>query len=318
MILSRFIAPLLLLLFPVAAFAFTPISSIAVVVNDELITTWEIDQALQPLVKEAEKKKPLDDAGRKELRQNVIKSLIDKKLVDQKIKELNVKISDDELRQSIDDIRKQNNMTQEAFVAALASQGLTYDQYKSQLREQLERLRLVSQEVKSKIQVGDQEVRDYYEANKSLLAEDEMFRARHIFIKIPKNASGKELDELTARVEKIWKEAQSGADFAELARKYSEDATAKDGGSLGTFKKGDMQGEFVMLLDRLKPGEISGIIRTSAGFHIVKLEERIPGRIKPYSEVKGEIEDRLYKKKSEERFSQWLANLRNEATIEYK
>ena len=295
-----------------------PLTSIVAVVNDDIITSWEVNQAMQPLVREAEKKAPLTDAARRELRSNVITGLIDKKLAEQKIKELNIKVSDDELRQSIEDVKKQNNLTQEALVAALATQGLTYEQYKSQLRDQLERLRLVSQEVKSKIQVGDQEMRDYYEANKSLYTEEESYRARHIYIKIPKNATDEQLDALTARVEAILKETQGPVDFAVLASKYTEDATAKDGGSLGVFKMGDMQGEFVQLLERLKPGDVSGIIKTPSGFHIVKLEERIPGRVKSFEEVKPDIEERLYKKKSDERFNQWLVEMKKEATIEIR
>jgi peptidyl-prolyl cis-trans isomerase SurA len=294
------------------------VTSIVAVVNDDIITSWEVNQALQPLIRDAEKKAPLTDADRRELRANVITGLIDKKLAEQKIKELNIKVSDDELRQSIEDVKKQNKLTQEALVAALASQGLTFEQYKSQLRDQLERLRLVSQEVKSKIQVGDLELREYYEANKSLFTEDESYRARHIFIKMPKDATTAQLDALNARVETIWKETQGPADFAVLAGTYTEDATAKDGGSLGVFKKGDMQGEFVQLLERLKPGEVSGIIRTPSGFHIVKLEERIPGRVKSFEEVKPEIEERLYKKKSDERFNQWLAEMKKEATVEIR
>ena len=308
-------------LFPLSAVAApfpTPVTSIVAIVNDDIITSWEVNQAMQLVVKEAEKKEPLTDAARNELRSKVITGLIDKKLAEQKIRELNIKVSDEELRQSIEDVKKQNNLTQEALVAALASQGISFEQYKSQLRDQLERLRLVSQEVKSKIQVSEQEMMDYYWANKSLFTEDESLRARHIFIKIPKSATDKELDAITARVETIWKETQGPADFAVVAGKYSEDATAKDGGSLGVFKKGDMQGEFAQLLDRLKPGEVSGIIRTTSGFHIVKLEQRIPGRVKTFGEVKPEIEDRLYKKKSEERFNQWLVDLKKEATIEIR
>jgi len=318
----RIVCVFLLALLPFSALADqTPVvvSRIIAVVNDEIITSWELEQALQPIVREAEKKEPLTDANRKALRDNVLNGLIDKKLADQKIKELNIKVSDEELRQSIEDIKKQNNIkTQEAFVAVLAAQGLTFEQYKSQMRDQLERLRLVSQEVRSKIQVSEQEMMDYYWANKSLYIEDESFRARHIFIKIPKKATEQELDTLNARVESIGKEVQGGADFAALAAKYTEDATAKEGGSLGTFKKSDMQGEFVQVLDRLKPGEVSGVIRTPTGFHIIKLEERIPGRIKSFDEVKPEIEDRLYKKKSEERFNQWLTELKKDASIEIR
>ncbi len=302
----------------VAATLPVPVTSISAVVNDDIITSWEVEQALKPLVREAEKKSPLTDAERRELRSTVVNGLIDKKLAEQKIKELNIKVSDDELRQSIEDVKRQNNLTQESLLLALSGQGLTFEQYKSQMRDQLERLRLVSQEVKSKIQVGDQEIRDYYEVNKSLFAEEESFRARHIFIKIPKDATQIALNALAAKVEAIKKESQGPVDFAAVAGKYTEDATAKDGGSLGVFKKGDMQGEFVQLLERLKPGEVSGIIKTSSGFHIIKLEERIPGRAKSFEEVKQDIEDRLYKKKSDERFKQWLAEMKKEATIEIR
>jgi peptidyl-prolyl cis-trans isomerase SurA len=318
---SLSISALVVLLLPFSGFSApipVPVTSIVAVVNDDIITSWEVNQAMLPLIREAEKKAPLTDTDRRELRANVITGLIDKKLAEQKIKELNIKVSDDELRLSIEDVKKQNKLTQEALVAALASQGLTYEQYKSQLRDQLERLRLVSQEVKSKIQVGDLELREYYEANKSLYTEDESYRARHIFIKMPKEATTAQLDALNAKVETIWKETQGPADFAVLAGRYTEDATAKDGGSLGVFKKGDMQGEFVQLLERLKPGEVSGIIKTPSGFHIVKLEERIPGRVKSFEEVKPEIEERLYKKKSDERFNQWLAEMKKEATVEIR
>ena len=312
---------LLLALLPFTAVAepfSVSVTRIVAVVNDDIITSWEVDQALQPLLREAEKKGPLSDAARRELRTGVLTGLIDKKLAEQKIRELNIRVSDDELRQSIEDVKKQNRLTQEALVAALAAQGLTYDQYRNQLREQLERLRLVSQEVKAKIQVGDQEMRDYYEANRSLFTEEESFRARHIFIKIPPKATEKELVALAARVEAIRKEALGAADFAALAGRYTEDATAKDGGSLGLFRKSDMQGEFVQVLERMKPGEVSRVIRTPAGFHIVKLEELIPGKVKPFDEVKFDVEERLYKKKSDERFNQWLREMKKDATIEIR
>ncbi len=302
----------------VAASIPVPLTSIVAIVNDDIITSWEVEQASKPLIRDAEKKGVLSDANRRELRTNVVTGLIDKKLAEQKIKELNIKVSDDELRQAIEDVRKQNNLTQESLMMALAGQGLTFEQYRSQMREQLERLRLVSQEVKAKIQVGEQEVRDYFEANRSLYTEEESFRARHIFIKIPPNATQAQLDTLAARVEAIWKETQGPADFGILASKYTEDGTAKDGGSLGVFKKGDMQGEFVQLLERLKPGGVSGIIKTPSGFHIIKLEERVPGRPKSFETVKMEIEERLYKKKSEERFNQWIQEMKKEATIEIR
>jgi peptidyl-prolyl cis-trans isomerase SurA len=114
-------------------------------------------------------------------------------------------------------------------------------------------------------------------------------------------------------------EARSGKDFAELARKHSDDPGAKtDGGDLGTFKKGEMLPEIEATVLKMKPGEISELVVTTAGIHIIKLEERSAGKPKPFEEVKGEIEEALYRKKSEDRFNQWLADLRKGASIEIK
>ena len=131
------------------------VNAIAAVVNDEIITLNEVEQESQPLIREAEKKSPLDAATRSKLRHTALEHLIDKKILDQKVKELNIKVGDEEIKQAIDDVKKQNNMaSQEVFVSALAGQGLTFEQYRSQLREQIEKLKLVSMEVRSKIQIG--------------------------------------------------------------------------------------------------------------------------------------------------------------------
>jgi peptidyl-prolyl cis-trans isomerase SurA len=245
--------------------------------------------------------------------------LIDKKLIDQKIKELNISISDEELRQTIEDVKKQNKITQENLISALRAQGLSFDQYKAQLREQLERIRLMGQEVRSKIQVGEKEIREYYDANPKSFGAEEFFRARHIFFRINQNAKPGDLRKVLATAMLALQQAKSGKDFSELAKKYSDDPqAAKDGGDLGTFKKGDMLPEIEETVINMNSGEISDLVNTPSGFHIIKLEEKSPGKMRPFAEVKGEIEDLLFKKKSEERFNQWLAELRKAAAIEIK
>ncbi len=114
-------------------------------------------------------------------------------------------------------------------------------------------------------------------------------------------------------------EAKGGKDFAELAKTYSEDPAARtDGGDLGRFKKGDMQQELERAILSMNQGDVSELVYTPIGFHIIKLEERIEGKPKPFEKVKAEIEDQLYRKKSEDRFSQWSRDLRSKATIEIK
>lgn len=294
------------------------ISGIAAVVNDEVITIMELNREYALVLKEEEKRGNKPDTTGK-LKQELLSAMIDRKLVRQKVKELNIVISEEEVRQSIEEVKHQNKLSQEALVSALIGQGLSFDQYKSQIREQLERLRLMSQEVKSKIQVNDREIKEYYEANIAQFTEDPTYRARHIFLKVPKGASNDEIKKTMLRAVEVMAETSTGQDFAELAKKYSDDpGAAKDGGDLGIFKKGDMLPEIEAAVITMKTGDISELVTSSAGFHIIKLEEKNPGKPKPFESVKGFIDDLLYRKKSEERFKQWAEELRKSAAIDIK
>jgi len=292
------------------------IDSIAAVVNDELITTHELDREYQLLQKEQQQLPASEKMG---LRTAALNRLIDKKLIDQKVRELDVKVLDDEVKAAIEDVKKQNRMNQEQLVQALAAQGLSFEEYRRQLREQLERLRLMSQEVRSKIQVGEQEIQDYYNANLVRYGAVEQFRARHIFFKVDKKGGAAELAKAEARANDVLKEARSGKDFVELAKKYSDDpAAAKDGGDLGTFKRSDMLAEIGDTVAAMKPGEVSNLVMSQAGLHIIKLEEKGQGQAKPLAEVKNDIEELLFKKKADERFTQWLKDLRTSVAVDIR
>jgi peptidyl-prolyl cis-trans isomerase SurA len=296
------------------------VNTIAAIVNDEVVTLYDVNLEAQPIIREAEKKSPLTNETRSQIRRAALERLIEKKLVDQKIRELNIKVTDEEIRQAIDDVKKQNSMaSQDVLVSALATQGLTFEQYRSQLKEQIEKLKLVSMEVRAKIQVGESETREYYEANRAKYSEDESFRARHIFFRTNEKAPAEDIKRTMNTALMVLAEAKSGKDFAELAKSYSEDPAArKDGGALGTFKKGDMMPELESAILAMKPGEVSELVYTTSGFHIVKLEERTSGKMKPFESVKAEIEETLYRKKSEDRFNLWAKELRTKASIEMK
>lgn len=295
-------------------------NAIVALVNDDIITLHDVNRAAQPAISEEEKKGALNDAARSQIRRTALDHLIEKKLTEQKIKELGIRVSEEEIRQAIDDVRKQNNIpSQEALVAALAGQGLTFDQYRTQLQEQIEKLKLVSMEVRAKVQVGESEMRDYYAANLAKYTEDESYRARHIFFKTGEKATPDEIQRAKTTALAVLADARGGKDFAELAKKFSEDPAArKDGGDLGSFKKGDMQPELEKTILSLKPGEVSELVSTPIGFHIIKLEAKVAGTTKTFESVKSDIEEILYRKKSEERFSQWAKDLRGKASIEIR
>lgn len=295
-------------------------NAIIAIVNDDIITLFDVSREAQPVIREAEKQGAVTDAVRSKIRHAALDRLIEKKLTEQKIKELGIRVSEEEIRQAIDDVRKQNNIpSQEALVAALAGQGLSFDQYRAQLQEQIEKLKLVSMEVRAKVQVGEAEMRDYYTANQAKYTDEETYRARHIFFKAGEKASAIETLRSKTTAIAVLADARSGKDFAELAKKFSEDPAArKDGGDLGSFKKGDMQPELEKAILALKVGEVSELVTTPIGFHIIKLEARVAGATKPFESVRADIEETLYRKKSEERFSQWAKDLRGKASIEIR
>ncbi|HOP40315.1 MAG TPA: peptidylprolyl isomerase [Geobacteraceae bacterium] len=305
---------ILLIVMPVAVSA-EMVSSIAVLVNGDPITTYDLakeQEALARNIKESGDPVP----GTDQLRQVALESLINKKLIEQKIQELGIKISDDEINKAIEDVKKTNNISEEKLLAALAARGISFDDYKAQLKEQLERLRLISVEVRSKIQIGEKEIREYYNEHADKFQVDEAFHVRQIFFAIPSGVDQAQKLKVEEKAKKVLSEAKGGADFAELAKKHSDDLSGRDGGDLGFLKRGDLIREIGSALSGLKPGEVSGLIRTSAGIHIMKLEEYRKGQQRDFDSVKREIEDLLYRQKSEERFSQWLDGLRKNAAIE--
>jgi peptidyl-prolyl cis-trans isomerase SurA len=156
---------------------------------------------------------------------------------------------------------------------------------------------------------------EFYATHPEKFEKEESFHAAVITLNIPADATEEERKKTSDRATAIYNELKDGKNFQELAKKYSEDPSSKEGGDLGTFKKGEMLPEFEKILSDLKPGEISEPFTTPSGIHIVKLLERYHGELKPYEEVKGEIEDILYKSKSEERFNEWLADLRKNASV---
>lgn len=294
------------------------LNGIAALVNDDIITYREVQKeaegALQDLERNGTK---LGGKSRLELHQKVLNRLIDKQLTEQKTKELGIKIGDEEIRQAIDDVKRQNNnMTNAQLESALKAQGISMPLYEQQIREQLERLRLVSMEVRSKINVTDKDTLEFYQKNLANYAEDEQFKASHIFIRIDEKAPPEQAQKAMEKALKVLYEARQGKDFAALAREFSEDpAAAKDSGSLGTFKRGEMLPELEKALLPLKSGEVGELVATPSGLHIVRLDDRSQTRYKPFDNVKADIREQLYRKMQDERFQAWLSELRAKATI---
>lgn len=292
---------------PVAA---EVINGIAAVVNDEVITRRDVEREAALLAR-------APGADGASVRDTALNRLIEKTLVRQKIRELGITVTEEEIRLAIEDVRKQNNLSPEQFSKALASQGLSPERYRQQLTEQLQRLKLMSREVRSRIQVMDSEIEEYYARNPGEFSTPEAFSARHVFFALSRSPGDDEIRKVERKARPVLEKARAGADFAALAREFSEDPGAvKDGGDLGTFRLDDMVPEIARVIVSLPEGGVSDLVRSSAGIHILKLERRIPASVRPLEEVRETIRELLYRKRSEERFSQWTEELKRGASIE--
>ncbi len=151
-----------------------------------------------------------------------------------------------------------------------------------------------------RVKVSEKEVKKYFETFQEAYRVPEKIRARHILFKVPPKATKEEVAKIKAEAEKVLKMAKSGEDFAKLAEKYSQGPTAKKGGDLGYFTRGMMVKPFEKAAFALKKGEISGLVRTTFGFHIIKLVDKQPVHVKPFEEVKKDIEMKLKLQKAKD------------------
>jgi len=282
-------------------------------VNKEVITWSELYKMMER--EAADDMKILDEAERrkifKEHEEDFLERLIDIKLQLQEAKRLEIEVLPVDVEDAIENIKNKYSLTDETLKASLEQGGLTLDDYKERLSEQILITKLVNQQVKSKVVVSDEEVENFYNRHKDEFVMDESYKLRQIFFRMPEsNDMKKDLEEKAIDIaEKIKK----GEDFSRLAREYSEDPSGKLGGDLGYIQKKFMAKEFIDALSVMDIGDISMPFWTDHGLHIIKLEDKKYARTE--QGLKEEIKNRLFEEKFRKSYENWLKDLRNGARI---
>jgi peptidyl-prolyl cis-trans isomerase SurA len=289
------------------------LDKVVAVVNSEVITWSELYKAMEfdasPAVKAMS-----EQERSKIFKQNetvFLENLIDMRLLLQEARKANISASDDEVNKTMAAIREKYAMTDAAFTDALMKEGFTMEEYKKKLSEQIIINRLVDFEVRNKIVLTEDGVNAYLAKNKNMVAGEEGYKIRHILIRTD-NDTGQSGEKARAIYERI----KAGENFADAARKYSDDPSAKVGGDLGFVNKSDLSKEFLAALSKLKPGEVSEPFVTNRGIHIVLLE-----KAKIYSnpeELKQAAKDKLFAEKFEKDYKAWIKGLRQRAYVEIK
>jgi peptidyl-prolyl cis-trans isomerase SurA len=289
---------------------------VVAVVNKEVITWSDLYQMMESEATDQLKK--LSDEERMKVFKNneavFLDKLIDVRLQIQEAKKLGIEVSPEDIKETIENIKKKYSLTDQALEESLKKEGLTLEEYKKRLSDQILISQFINQRIKNKIVISEEEVKKYTDASKESSTDDETFKLRQIFFKKPKTDAEKKVTEEKASL--VIQRLNAGEDFSTLAKEYSEDPSGKRGGDLGYIKKDYMAKEFVDVLLKMKPGDFSNPFWTESGLHIIKLDE------KPIVRNKAEIEENARKHLVEEefldRYKSYIKGLREKAHIEIR
>lgn len=282
--------------------------NVAAKVNGESIPTSEVDAQLEQLKKQYPTMfTGADGEGRLlDFKQRIVDNLVNAKLVEQAAKEKGITVSDADIQKQIDTLRV-NFKDQTQFEAALKSAGMTVETLKASIRSQLVTAKLIEQ-LAANEQVTDQEIEEYFKNNKSQFAQKAQKRSSHVLFKATdKNLAQKVLGELEAGT----------IAFAAAAKKYSIDTkTAENGGDLGWPNGTSYVPEFEAAVKDLNKGEMSGLVQSTYGYHIIKVMDTKAATQQALEDVKTQIEQIIVQKRKSEAYQKFLDELRKNAKIE--
>lgn len=271
----------------------------------------EYTQTLERYQKARHEVKP---ALRERLKDNIVRRLVDAELIRQQAEKMQVTIADDELAEKWEAHKKRYG-SEEAFKSFLERAGTTADDVRRQFENNLLREKVFAK-VSEGVQADPKEVRKFYDDNQARYDEPEQIKASHILFRVPPNASEVDKAKKKEAAKAVLKQLKTGASFEEMAKKHGEDPTKDRGGDLGYFVKGRMVKPFEEAAWTLKKGEISGIVETQFGFHIIKKTDHKKARKKPFGEVKEQIERSLVARKRNQAIRDALGKWKEAAKIE--
>jgi peptidyl-prolyl cis-trans isomerase SurA len=259
--------------------------------------------------------KKINDSDRE-----VLEQFITEKLLEAEARESGIKITDEDVTRYIEQIKKQNRLSDDDLKTALSREGQTLESYRASVKSELEKSEILNRQVRSKVNITNEDVERYYKLNANKFRSEDRVRLRHILIALPQTASPEEVQAATEKATDLYKRIVAGADFAELAREYSQGAGQADGGDIGWVTRGKLIGGIEQVaFEKLSVGQVSTPFRTTMGVHIVKLEARETGAVLPLSTVAPRIKEELQSKALEDRFVKWLkTDLRRKHRVDVK
>jgi len=314
----------MLMFFSISSVQAQVVDRVVAIVNDDVITSSEVNEEGKAIFRKLTDESPQAELEEtlKKARKAIIEKMIDKRIIFQEAKRLNVQVSDEEAQKALSRMLKQNNISMDELKKQLAEAGVTEEQYRLNFKNQFLGNRVVSKELGSKIIIPEEAIVNYYDNNYKGRKEKNGYYILQIGLNWPSSEVNGDVEkaksETLQKIERIRMLAVSGKDFNDLARKYSDLPSAVDGGDIGVFQKDEMAEYMQEAVSEINPGEISRIITTPTGYQFYKLlsiREESEKRDVPLESVRDEIYEILFQEKMKTEYDKWIKDLRSKAYI---
>ncbi len=293
------------------------VDRIIAIVNNDIITLSDLNSAFEPVRQKIEESAagPERDRALQNARQAYLNRMIDNLLIEQEASRLGITVQDEEVTNTIRSLLAQRNLTVADFEKILEQEGLSFESYKKEVKEQMTRSRVIRRELRATIAVTDEEIGEYYQQHRDLYEGDPAVRMKQIVLFYPENADAATISQVKIRMADILARLKSGESFERLASLYSQGPTAREGGDIGFIPKGIMPPELEQIAFSLEPGEISGVIESAAGLSIIAVTDKRGSGILAIDAVREEIKEKIVETKMEKKFEEWIEALRSKAHI---
>ena len=316
--LYQFTAIMVIVLFflPVLADDKQPSGEKVAVVNGVVITRDQYDKELQVhLRRVSQQGRQISNDQMAELKKKILEGLIEGEVLYQESRKAGIKVDNQRANDQLAAIKKRFP-NDEAFKKALNDMHLTEDEVKMQIRRGLAIRELIDQKVAGKIVIKDEETKAYYDGNPQFFQQPEQVKASHILIKVEPTADEAAKTEARKKIAEVQQKLKDGGDFATLAKEYSQGPSSVKGGSIGYFRRGQMVKPFEDAAFSMKTNEVSDLVETRFGYHIIKVNDKKPEQTLAYADVKDKIAQRLKQEKIEKDAAQYIEDLKKGAKIE--
>ena len=290
------------------------IDRIVAVVNSDIITLYDLNRTFKPYEANIKALQYPADKERQTLyqvRSDVLNQLIDSQLADQQTKLAQITVSQKEIDTTIERLKEARSFTDEQLREGLAAQGITMEEYRKEIESQILRTKLVNREVKSKIVITAEDIKAYYDSHQEKYAGDKKYYLWNLFIKaseIDKNIALQEMERVALKL-------KQGSSFENLVAELNESSSAVKGTDLGLYRREELSEELRVVVSNLKSNEFSEILETNFGYQILYVQEIQDTEAKPIEEVEAEIQQILYDELVDNKYQEWLEDLRARSHI---